>query len=305
MCLCARGITASERFGKSLSLCTHWPQKTGPLVFPKPGKGHHPSCSRIPHLPTARGRTYASHPPSPASSQLKLLADRDMEGRPDSSSPGFSLIFCHLPPPLVSCLLSLLSLVISLSFPNLRSPLPALSTSPIGTPGHESLPFTSNFASDSYMSPSIASTNPTRTLAITPASTMSESESESTATIRTRTTKTSREIITVTVSTVTTPIAKTTTIATTTMAATPAPPASGDAADMPGPSNGTTRPGITNGTPGPGITNGTSASALAGRSSMPTLSTRTSASLLPDKDSISALYARNSMPSLGNRSPGQ
>lgn len=59
-----------------------------------------------------------------------------MEGRPDSSSPGFSLKFCHLPSPLVSCLLSLLSLVISYHFSicaPLCPPFPPVSLAHQGT----------------------------------------------------------------------------------------------------------------------------------------------------------------------------
>lgn len=248
----------------------------------------------MPHLPTARKSTYASHPPSPASSQSKLLADRDKD---DQTAPHRDFLYILPSPPtsrlssLVSRLFSLLSSSIILRF-GLPS-APPFQQSHRHTRARVSalriqLPF--GFLDAPFDCP----TKPTRTPETSPSSTRTMSESESTATIRTRTTRTSREIITVTVSTVTTPIAKTTTVATTTMTTTPAQPASGDAADMPGPSNGTPRLAITN---------GTSTSALSGRNSMPTLSTRTPASLLPDKDSISALYARNSMPSLSDRSP--
>lgn len=60
------------------------------------------------HLPTARKSTYASHPPSPESSQSKLLADRDKDDQ-TASHRDFLYI---LPSPPTSRLPSLLSLVI-------------------------------------------------------------------------------------------------------------------------------------------------------------------------------------------------
>lgn len=126
--------------------------KTGPLVFPSPPNQGRNTTQAAPECRTFRlyveGPMRVTHLPRP----LHNRSCWRTETRTTRQLPtGIFLLFCHLPPSLVSRLSSLLS---SLSyhlppFFNLRSPLPALSNSPIGTPGRESLPFTSNFASDS------------------------------------------------------------------------------------------------------------------------------------------------------------
>lgn len=140
---------AKDMGSRSLCVVTGCKNGTSCLLFPNQGRN---TTQAAPEC-----RTFRLHEKVPmrVTHLPRRLHSRSCwrtETRTTRQLPtGISFIFCHLLPPLVSRLSSLVS---SLSchlpsFSDLGSPLPALSNSPIDTPGHGSLPFASNFPSDS------------------------------------------------------------------------------------------------------------------------------------------------------------